>query len=211
MRGVNNGAVGADWMGRATRGLALVLAPLLLAGCSDLLSGGPAPTTYDLSAQAAVSQPRRSGARLAVREPNAIQLLDSERIVFRPDGARVTYLADAQWPDRLPNMIEARLVASFAASGERTVSRASDALSVQFQLLTEVRDFSIAKTPEGTIAHVSIYAQLISDSSGAAITGKLFEAHVRAAGEEPPAGVAALDTALAGVLRDVVRWTLSRM
>lgn len=196
---------------RASRSLALVLAPLLAAGCSDLLSGGPPPTTYDLSAQAAVSSARKSRARLAVREPRAIQLLDSERIVFRPDAAQVTYLADAQWPDRLPKMVEARLIASFAASGERTVSRAGDALSVEFQLMTEVRDFSVSKTPDGTIAHVSIYAQLVSDTSGAAITGKLFQAHARAAGGEPPAAVAALDEALGAVMADIVRWTLGQM
>ena len=63
----------------------------------------------------------------------------------------------------------------------------------------------------GEVARVASYAQIVADREGRAITGQLVEARAPVAGSDTPAGVAALDDALATALTDVVRWTLRRI
>lgn len=198
-------------MRKAARVIGALFLSLQLAGCAGGLLSGPPPTTYELAAGLPRGQFGRTGQLLAVREPYALQVLDSERIVFRPEPALVTYYAGAQWSDRLPKLFEARLLAAYETAGVRTVTRATDGLRVQYQLLTDIRDFSVARAAEGSFAHVSIYVKLASDYSGRAVTGRLFEARAPAAGEEAADGVAAMDAALAEILADIVRWTLARI
>ncbi|MCB1437758.1 MAG: membrane integrity-associated transporter subunit PqiC [Rhodobiaceae bacterium] len=181
-----------------------------VSGCALLAGPGPAPTTYDLTARAGGNL-GRTGAQLAVREPRAIQLLDSERIVFRPSAENATYYGDAQWTDRLPKLIEAQLVESFAQGGVRTISRTTDGLNVDYQLMTELRDFSVMDGPGGQVARVAIYAQLVADTEGRALSGELFVAEAAVKGSDTPAGVAALNEALGSALTGVVRWTLRRI
>jgi cholesterol transport system auxiliary component len=183
----------------------------LASGCALLAPAGPAPTTYELNAAPRATNLGRTGAGLSVREPRAIKLLDSERIVFRPSPANATYYSDAQWTDRLPRLVEAQLVESFAKAGVRTVSRSTDGLNVDYQLMTEVRDFSVNESGGGQVARVAIYAQIVADREGRAVTGQLIVATAPVAGSDTPAGVAALNEALGSALTEVVRWTLRRI
>lgn len=198
-------------MGKAVRVLGILALSLQLAGCAADLLSGPPPTTFELRATLPGGSYGRTGQLLGVREPHALQILDSERIVYRPEPALITYYAGAQWSDRLPRLVEARLLAAFETAGVRTVTRATDGLRVQYQLLTDVRDFSVARTADGPVARVGIYAKLASDYSGRAVTGRLFEAEAPVAGESTAAGVAALDAAFTAALADIVRWTLTRI
>lgn len=205
-------------MRRFWQGLAVALLSAQLGGCTLGLFGAstPPPTTYDLTAPAGARHGSLNGARLGVRTPNAIQLFDSERIVFRPEPGLAAYYADAQWTDRLPRLVEARLVEAFEAGGVHTVSRMTDGLTVDYQLLSEVRDFSVSRDGyEGEVARVSLFVQLVSDSEGRTLTGRVFTASAPVAGGGEgggtAAGVAALDDALSQVLASVVRWTLGKI
>jgi len=210
-------------MTRFWRGVLGVLVSVQLGGCGTLalLGAGPPPTTYDLTARAGVRHAVASDARLGVRLPNAIQLFDSERIVFRPEPGLVAYYSGAQWTDRLPRLIEAQLVESFDAAGARTVTRITDGLTVDFQLLSEVRDFSVSRTKTGQKARVSIYVQLVSDKEGRTLTGRVFNATAivdggRDKGDDNDGdgtadGVAALNAAFAKALAGIVHWTLEQI
>lgn len=205
--------IGGALQGMAKLGRMLGLAALTLGlGACALLTPEPALTTYDLSARTSARNLGATEAQLTVREPRAVQALDSDRIVFRPSPLLVTYYADAQWTDRLPRLIEARLVQAFEASGSlKTVARATDGLTTDYQLMTEVRDFSVAQTDQGPLAHVAIYVKIIADSKGKVVTGRLFEAELGAQGQDAASGVAALDGALTKVMTNLVRWTLGQI
>lgn len=206
-------------MMRAWRGVGTVLLSVQLSGCTLGLLGitPPPPTTYDLTARPGVRYAVPGDWRLGVRVPNAIQLFDSERIVFRPRPGRAAYYADAQWTDRLPRLIEARLVEAFDAAGARTVTRMTDGLTVDYQLLSEVRDFSIGDAGGDQTARVSLYVQLVSDKEGRTLIGREFSASAPvydgatgdAADGATAAGVAALNAAFSQVLAGIVRWTLA--
>ena len=209
---------------RFARGFWVVLLSAQLGSCGTLglLGSAPPPTTYDLSGPAGVRYAAQNEARLGVRVPNAIQLFDSERIVFRPKPGLAAYYSDAQWTDRLPRLVEARLVEAFDAAGARTVTRMTDGLTVDYQLLSEVREFSVSNAEtgqSGQSAQVSIYAQLVSDKEGRTLTGRAFTATAPVSGSAvgddangtTAAGVAALNTAFSKVLASVVRWTLANI
>jgi len=209
-------------MSRLRLGVAAVLLSVQLAGCTTLggLLAGPPPTTYDLTARAGVRHAATSDARLGIRLPNAIQLFDSERIVFRPESGLVAYYSGAQWSDRLPRLIEARMVEAFDSAGARTVSRVTDGLTVDYQLLSEVRDFSVSKTGTGQKARVSIYVQIVSDKEGRTVTGRVFtgtasvddgKGDEKSDDQTTADGVAALNSAFSKALASIVRWTLSQI
>jgi cholesterol transport system auxiliary component len=208
-------------MSRLRLGVAAVLLSAQLGGCTSLggLLAGPPPTTYDLTARAGVRHAASSDARLGIRVPNAIQLFDSERIVFRPEPGLVAYYSGAQWTDRLPRLVEARLIESFDAAGARTVTRITDGLTVDYQLLSEVRDFSVSRNETGQKARVSIYVQLVADKEGRTLTGRVFTATASVTGggknddgsDGTADGVAALNSAFSKVLASTVRWTLDQI
>ena len=98
---------------------ALILAPLLaalMAGCA----GAPKNATFDLSvSSAAVTQgPSLKSQQLLIADPTALKALDSENIVVRLSGSEVQYLGNSQWSDRLPRMVQSKLVEAFEDTGK---------------------------------------------------------------------------------------------
>ena len=82
-------------------------AALAVASC-----GGAPPETFDLSA-ASVPGAHRLRAQIAIREPVASLDLDGQRILVRTGPETVAYLSGAQWSDRLPVLVQTRLVQTF--------------------------------------------------------------------------------------------------
>jgi cholesterol transport system auxiliary component len=122
------------------QGLMLAGLALVLAGC-----GGGAPAeTFDLSAAREIRRGAVSG-QLVVAEPTGLQFYDSDRIVVR-DGAAITYLKGAQWSDRLPKLVQARLVQSFEnVMRVGAVGRTGERIAADRQINIEIRAFEIEK------------------------------------------------------------------
>lgn len=184
----------------------LVATALLGAAAAACSSGSPV-TTFDLTAP-------RPGARFAgaargqivVSEPTAIQTLEADRILVKDASGTVSYLGGAQWADRLPKLIQARLLNTFENSSRlKAVSRPGERVSPDYLLSTEIRAFQI-NTPAGE-AFVELSARLVHDRSGRIASGKVFSARVPVGKVEAGAAAQALDQALSRVLVEVVRWT----
>lgn len=192
--------------------LVAAMAVPLMACALTGMGGGSAPTTYDLNATPAPGKYGTIRGRLAVREPRALQLLDSERIVYRPTPVLVTYYSGAQWSDRLPKLFEARLVEAFGSVGRvSTVTRSVDGLNVDYQLLSEIRQFEVVNQNGRDIARISIFVQIVLDTRSRALAGRLFEAELPIEGGGAKAGISALNSGLSMILTDVVRWTLQKI
>lgn len=193
-------------IGRLAGVFALALA---LGGCSAFQ--GKPPETYDLTAPREIPDVTRSSkAQILIPETTALQALNSERIVVTA-GSRVTYYPDAQWPDRLPKVIQARAVQAFEASHRaRAVGRPGEGLSIDYQLLTEVRSFQFESSGE-RLGRVEIYAKIVNDRNGRVVAAKQFSATAPVGSDSASAVVASLDTALNQVLTELVQWTLSKV
>jgi cholesterol transport system auxiliary component len=193
----------SDLSRRSMLALTVVSAALSLAGCG----GGPAPTTFDLSAPR--ERLRRSGGRRAivVAEPSAIAAFDSERIVVRAANTELTYLPKAQWSDRLPRLVQTRLIQTFENSGRAAVGRPGDRVAGSYQLLLDIRAFEIREATRD--AFVEIEVKLVNASSGAVSNARLFAASAPVGAIDGPGASQALDQALGRVLADITAWAAS--
>ncbi len=179
--------------------LALMLA---LGGCGSL-GGTKALDTYDLtSAGAVASGPRKAKVQVLVTEPQALKALDSENIVVRAGSSQIQYIAGAQWSDRLPKIVQARLIEAFERSGRiGGVGRPGEGLAIDYQIITDIRAFGV----ENGVAIVEIGAKLLNDRNGVVRSTKTFTASVKAS-SGADGFVAALDQAFSSVTAELVAW-----
>lgn len=180
----------------------LVMASLALSACG----GGPPPVTFDLSQpETAARKALHAKRQFVVTEPAAVQPLDSDRVlVRRPDGSLAT-LAHAQWSDRLPRLVQARIVQAFENAGAvGRVGISGGAITPDVTLDAEIRVFELdAGAGQGKI---ELAVKLIDAVTGRTIAARLFRANV--AGEtEGPSAAGTLDRALGQILAEVTRWT----
>lgn len=191
----------------------LVLASgVLLGACTAVTGGGPAPTTYDLSAVSSFSGGiGGSGAHLVVMKPRALTALDTERILVRQDGALISYFTGSQWSDQLSNLVRARLTQAFENTGKiRAVGQQGDGLRADYILVTEIRQFEL-NADDGQNAEVAMFVKIINDRNGRVVSSRLFDASAAVGSDDTDAVVAALDDAFAEVQDDIVRWTFRRI
>jgi cholesterol transport system auxiliary component len=173
----------------------------LLAGC-----GSSAIPTYDLTAPQQF--PRAGGGRgqLVVAEPAALAVLDTDRIVVRPGGGQVAQLGGAQWSDRLPKLLQARVVQAFEnANRQRAVGKPGDRISADYQLVIDIRAFNLSAATSPT-GEVELSAKIIADRAGRIVAARVFRASVPAGASEGPEAVRAIDEAFGRVATELVIW-----
>jgi cholesterol transport system auxiliary component len=188
-------------------------ATLALAGCASLFVGTPPGKLYRLTA------PRNFpaglphvDAQLLIDLPQAPAGIDTNRISLSRSPLSLDYLADAEWTDRVPDLIQNLLLASFENSAAITaIDSNAGGLSTDFILQTEIRHFEAVYDNGGAPPRiwVEVIARLAAARGRAIITASRFEERAPAAANEVPAIVAAFNAATDAVLREVVVWTLS--
>jgi cholesterol transport system auxiliary component len=179
-----------------------LLAPAL-GGC-----GGATPLTFDLAALPPSGRAATLSRAIMVAEPVGIQPFEADRIIVREAGGGLSFLGGGQWADRLPRLIQTRIIQSLENSGRlRSVSRPGDKIVSDYQLISEIRAFDIAAGSGEAVVDLS--AKLITEGTGKVVAAKIFQARVPVAKVEAGAAAVALDAALAVVLADVVRWVNS--
>jgi cholesterol transport system auxiliary component len=193
-------------MSRSAPTLAAGLLCLALAGCA-LASTRP-PTTYDLVAPRSFAAAHKAASwQLVVYEPTAIHALETDRLMVRPSADQVSYYKGVAWSDRLPRLVQARIIETFQNSGAvRTVS----ATNGQYALVTVLRAFQIDVSSGKAIAEIEIFAKLVNVNSGKALATKSFSARVPAATDAPTDAIAALNQGFTEVLQDTTTWVASR-
>ncbi|MFH6782429.1 MULTISPECIES: ABC-type transport auxiliary lipoprotein family protein [Methylobacterium] len=189
--------------------LAPGLVPGLLAAGLALLLGacgsGAVPTTFDLTALPGAARSGAARRSIVVAEPVGLQPFEADRIIVREPGGAVSYLGGGQWADRLPRLVQTRVIQSLEnANRLKSVSRPGDKVAADTILITELRAFDInAGTRE---AVVDLSAKLVQESSGTVVAAKVFQARVPVAAVNAPVAANGLDRALSLVLADLVRW-----
>ncbi len=189
----------------------LLLVPLvaaLLAGCA----GSPKNDTFDLSVSSAAETqgPSLKSRQLLIADPTALKALDSENIVVRLSGSEVQYLANSQWSDRLPRMVQSKLVEAFEDTGKLGgVGRPGQGLAIDYQVVTDIRAFEIDTARN--VANIEISVKLLNDRNGTVKAQEVFRAGARVSGSGNANLVKALDQAFAAATRDIVSWTLKSL
>jgi cholesterol transport system auxiliary component len=187
------------------RGAAVLALVLPLTGCAS----GP-PATFDLSAAPGERRLRTMGAQVAVTEPFATAPVDTDRIVVRPTPDTIATLKGAQWTDRLPRLIQTRLLQSFEnARLLRFVSRPDGRVVAQFSLNTEIRRFDMDLSRSEAVVEISV--KLVEEGAGRIAAAKIFSARAPGGADDGASSAAALDAALGDVMGQIVMWTAGRV
>ncbi len=191
------------------KGLPPLAIVLLVAGCS--LFHGPPPETFELMGPNSIPRLNSgTAAQILIPEPSALKTLDSERIVVAT-GPRLSYYPDAQWPDRMPKVYQAKAIEAFEKSKRaKAVGRPGEGLSIDYQLLTNIRSFEYRTDGAGSgFAHIEVAVKIMDDRNGRIVAVKTFTGDATVTKDTAEGVVAGVDAALSKVLVELVRWTLS--
>lgn len=205
----------ASGAAKAALWLALALSVSACGGAGvlgGLVGTGSNPTpTFDLSAPTRFGPlPGRARGLLAVEQPTALQILDTEKVVISPAPGEVAYLSDAQWVDRLPKLLQARIVQSFENSTRiRAVAKTQDRVNADYLLVVDIRQFGI-QAYDGPVANVELSVKIVYQRGGRIAAATVLTSRV-AGGSSGAAATLALDQALSDVLVQMVKWTSRRI
>jgi cholesterol transport system auxiliary component len=190
----------------------LVLLALTLSGCALLGGGTPQLDTYELTAPKPKEGPRRHGVQVLIAEPSALKAFDGQNIVIRPATGVIQYLAGAQWADRLPVVVQARLTDTFQKSGRfGGVGTPGEGLAIDYQVIADIRAFEV-RVGQGGVAHIELFVRVLNDRNGVVKASKTFVAEARmGGGRGNDAYVAALDAAFGQAAVEIVNWSASIM
>lgn len=175
-----------------------------LAGCAALPSPPVAVETFLLSVP--YPGPRGgAGPLLLVTMPKATAGFERSGIAYRRSPARLDYYAESEWADEPARLLEPLLVAAIEASGgfEAVVSM-NTGIGAALRLDTEILrlDHDLVGSPGR--GRVSLRARLIDVARGRVLATRVFDASVPSLSDDAEGAVAAINSALARVLGQVV-------
>lgn len=190
----------------------MLASAVLLSGCVSKLLTAPPPATYDLAGLEQAPKVRGSiSAQVLIPEPGAIKILNSERLVV-VNGPIVAYYPNAQYPDSLPKLVQTRLIEAFEKTKRaKAVGRPGEGLSIDYQLLTDIRKFDFNVGSGGRFAEIELSARLLNDHNGRVIASQVFKASVPVSEDSAGGAVAGLNAALDRVLADLIQWSAGKL
>jgi phospholipid/cholesterol/gamma-HCH transport system substrate-binding protein len=196
-----------DGLARNTGKLDSIIAGL------EKMTGGGAPAqkiTYDLRAPQDIGPAAKTiKGQLAVPEPSAVAMLETQRMLFSPVKDYPDF-ADFLWADSIPKLLQAKLIESFENYDiAHAPLRVADLGQTDFQLLIDVRRFRIAIDSEPA-AEVGLSARIV-DKNGKVIASRLFEGSQKFDKVEPAAAVAAFNDAFGKMAKDMIAWTVQAL
>ena len=184
----------------------------LLGGLEKLTGGGStksAAPTYDLTAVKDFQKPAETSSwQLVVPEPSALLALNSDKIKVRPaDGAESSDIPDARWFDNIPILLQEKFIQSFENAGySQAVSRPRDGFEAGYQLVLDIRSFSLVSGAEPS-GELEFEAKILGPG-GKIIAAKAFHTTAPATGTDAPAAASALNQAFANAATELVPWTV---
>ena len=184
----------------------------LLGGLEKLTGGGSSKSTaptYDITAVKDFPQPAEAPSwQLVVPEPSALLALNSDKIKVRPaEGAESSDIPDARWSDNIPILLQEKFIQSFENAGySSAVSRPRDGFEAAYQLVLDIRSFSLVSgaEPHGELE----FEAKILGPGGKIIAAKSFHTTAPPTGTDAVAAAAALNQAFAEATKELVPWAV---
>jgi phospholipid/cholesterol/gamma-HCH transport system substrate-binding protein len=143
---------------------------------------------------------------LAVPEPTATLMFDTQKILVQPSGAEGPTFANARWSDTLPKLLQAKIIQSFEnANFLGAVSKPMDGLTAKYQLLIDIRSFQVSMSVN-PIADVEFTAKILTDQ-GQIAAARIFHTTAPTKAPDAAAAAAALNEAFNNAAVELVTWT----
>ena len=157
-----------------------------------------------------------SGAKvawaLAILRPDIMPGLDSDRIaLIQPDGS-MDYYAKANYPDRLPALVQQALLDGFERSGRiDAVAPEQAALHAEYNLVSEVKDFGAHYAQADGIPEIRVQltAKLATAHGRAIVSSFSSNQSLTASANSAGAVAQGLQQALGTAVTEIVNWALT--
>jgi cholesterol transport system auxiliary component len=127
--------------------------------------------------------------------------------MVRPQADQVSYYKGVAWSDRVPRLVQTRMIETFQNSG---AVKSVSATIGQYALVTDLRAFQIDVSSGKAFAEIEIFAKLVNTSTGKVVATKGFSTRVPATTDSPTDAIAAMNQAFTEVLQDTTTWVASR-
>ena len=149
---------------------------------------------------------------LAILRPDVMPGLDSDRIaLIQPDGS-MDYYAKANYPDRLPALVQQALLDAFESSGRiDAVAPEQAALHAEYNLISEIKDFGAHYAQADGIPQVKVNltAKLVTAHGRAIVSSLSSNQSLTASANSAGAVAQALQQALGAAVTEIVNWALA--
>jgi phospholipid/cholesterol/gamma-HCH transport system substrate-binding protein len=185
----------------------------ILGGIERMTGGGGAAKTnipvYDLTAAKDFPPLAETASwQLVVPEPTALLAVNSDKIKLRPSATgETTDIGDARWADNAPILLQEKIIQTFENAGySKSVSRPRDGFEAGYQLLLDIRVFSLS-TSGSPLGEIEFEAKVLGPD-GKIVAAKTFKDEAPASGTDAPAAAAALSEAFDKAAAALVPWTV---
>ncbi|MFM8700345.1 MAG: ABC-type transport auxiliary lipoprotein family protein [Hyphomicrobiales bacterium] len=188
-------------IGRRLASLAFL--SVLTTGCSSSQS----LRIYDLGDTSTRSRLLSEAPVMAVGEPFVLKLLDTDRALVRDIDGSISALAGVQWTDRVPALVQARLIRAFEENG-RPAIRTGSGMSADYVVSSELTAFQVTSGESPTV-DIQIGVKLVQSIDGKIIGVRTFRgqnAITTIDGASVRDGFASL---LGDISDNVARWSAS--
>jgi ABC-type uncharacterized transport system auxiliary subunit len=143
---------------------------------------------------------------LVVPEPTTLMGFNTDKILMQPSQGESVPVANARWGDNVPILVQSKIVQSFENAGlAKSVSRARDGTSGDYQLILDIRTFQISKASEPATAEIDFIAKLI-DKDGKIVNASTFQGNAPVEGDGAQAYVNAIDKVFAKLAGELIGW-----
>ena len=168
-----------------------------------------ASLTYDLTAATDIPAPSETPSwQLVVPEPTALLAVNSDKIKLQPAAAESVDIPNAKWSDNVPILLQEKFIQSFENAGySKSVSRPRDGFEAGYQLLLDIRNFSLSSEQEPPTAALAFEAKILGPD-GKIVAARTFSTSAAAANTEAGPAAAALNEAFGKAARELVPWTV---
>jgi cholesterol transport system auxiliary component len=201
--------------GRRWRRSTILVLALGLAGCAGLFTTAPRPLFRLTAPSEFPANLPHVSAQFVIDVPYAAASLDTSRIAMARSPVSLDYLADGDWTDRAPMLVQAALIEAFENSrAVGAVGAQSLSLHADFVLEGDLRHFEAVydSHPGGgdtpPAVWVALEVKLVKIPEHTIVGQTLFTARETAATNATPLIVVAFNTAMANVAQQVVSWAV---
>jgi phospholipid/cholesterol/gamma-HCH transport system substrate-binding protein len=183
----------------------------IVAGLERMTAGGKGSGVfYSFNAVPAPANPAPLGRQLAVADPTALMVYDTEKLLSQSQAGQVEAINNAKWSDTVPKLMQAKIVQSFENAGALgEVTRFIDGSLFDYQLATEIRRFQIVQGPQPA-AEAEISAKLLG-SDGHALAVRVFSAKEPVQSKDEAEAARALGAAFGNITSNLIGWTRETM
>jgi cholesterol transport system auxiliary component len=146
----------------------------LLTGCSLFEGTEPLPL-FTLKSEMSRST-HNLDFPIAIEVPTSEESLNTQRIAVTPSLYQRDYLAEGQWPDRLPKILQGALLTSLGQRwGATHLSRVSDGLLTTYILRLDIQDFSVHSLDKGRAeVHMKILFKVVNFNARRILAARTF-------------------------------------